>query len=396
MSDELILVRPGSMSPKVRQAGADAHTDLSDDLRAASEQSLYVFSKAIMGMNKFVAHLHKPLCDWMQQIPPRRKVLLTPRDTFKTSMARCLGIHVTIQSADSNVYFPGRSGMNLRLLYAAENERRALSRIGWIRRQYSNNRLLRALWPEAMYGDPANESPIWTSGRFNPGPRQEDYPEATFESAGVDSGSTGGHYDILIKDDLIGLRSRKQPQLMVASIEWWKTAHSLMNDPTESLDFVFGTRWASEDLYTWIEENEGLDADFDMKVLSCFKPDGSLLFPERLTAAKLAEYKRKYGEMYYLNYENKAVGEGTTAFNMDFCGTFTLDGPPGDARTQLHFDETGPTARILEVIEAGNHVEKSKVKEKPFYRLTGEERTAKWQSMIENWRRDKISRIELS
>ena len=387
--DELIIHRG-----RVRQAGADDYQDITDELRTAAQGSLYVFSKAILGMDKFVAHLHKNLCDWMQTIPPRRKLLLTPRDTFKTSMARALGIHVTIQDAASNPYFPGRDGMNLRLLYAAENERRALSRIGWIRRQYSNNRMLRALWEHRLYGNPEAESPVWTSSHFNPGPRTEDYPEATFESAGVDSGSTGGHYDILIKDDLIGLRSRKQPQLMLAAIEWWKTSHSLMNDPIESLDFVFGTRWASEDLYSWIFENEA--DDFSSRVLSCFNPDGTLLFPERLSAEVLAGYKRKYGEMYYLNYENRAVGAGTTAFNMDFCGTFALDGPAGAADTKLHFDAVGPTARILSIIESGAHVEAAHPKPVAFYRLTPEERNQKWEEMQRNWQRDRISRVEMN
>jgi hypothetical protein len=387
--DELVIHRG-----RIRQAGSEPHTDISSDLRTACEGSLYIFAKTILGMSKFVAHLHKPLCDWMQGVPPRRKLLLTPRDTFKTSMARALGIHVTIQAAASNPYFPGRDGMNLRLLYAAENERRALSRIGWIRRQYSNNRLLRSLWEDRLYANPEAESPVWTTSHFNPGPRTEDYPEATFESAGVDSGSTGGHYDILIKDDLIGLRSRKQPQLMLAAIEWWKTSHSLMNDPIESLDFVFGTRWASEDLYSYVFESEG--DDYSSRVLSCYKADGTPLFPERLSAEVLAGYKRKYGEMYYLNYENRAVGEGTTAFNMDFCGTFVQQGPPGDPNSELHFDAVGPTARILAIIEQGAAVEQVRPKQTPFYRLTPEERNQKWLEMQANWQRDKIGRIELN
>ena len=396
MSDrELILhTNVGAITPKVRQAGAEPHTNLADDLRMACEDSLYIFSKSICGMRGFVSHLHRPLCNWLQGVPPRRKLLLTPRDTFKTSMARCLGIHVTILGANKNCYFPGRDGLNLRLLYAAENERRALSRIGWIRRQYQHNKLLRALWADRFYADPDNQSPVWTTSRFDVGPRAEDYPEATFESCGVDSGSTGGHYDICIKDDLIGQRSRKQPQLMLASIEWWKTSHSLYNDPQLSLDFVFGTRWAAEDLYTWIEEHEA--ENFDMKILSCYKRNGQPLFPERLPRDVLEDYKRKYGEMYFLNYENRAMGAGTTAFNMDLCGTFQLDGPPGDPLAQIHFDEAGPTARILEVIEGGNIPEKAIVKPKPFHALTPEERNQKWQSMIESWRRDKVSRIELS
>src|SRR5579859_2615062 len=130
---------------RIVQAGADE--DLSDRLRTACEDSLYIMSKAIFGMSAFTPTLHRPMCDYLQNGRIRRKSVLMPRSTFKTSMARCLGIHMTIQQPDKNWYFPGKDGRNTRILYAAETEKRAMSRIGWIRRQYEANELLRALWP---------------------------------------------------------------------------------------------------------------------------------------------------------------------------------------------------------------------------------------------------------
>lgn len=387
MNKELVVV-----GTQVRQAGADRN--LLDDLRTASEQSLYVFAKAVMGMNKFVIHLHKPLCDWLSRVPPRKKLLLMPRDTFKTTMARCLGMHITIQQPATNPYFPGRDGRNIRLLYAAENERRALSRIGWIRRQYESNALFRVLWPDHVWKSLADTS-TWTLSHFTL-PRTEDYPESTFEAAGVDTGSTGGHYDVLIKDDLIGLRSRKQPKLMDAAIEWWKTSHSLSNDPQQSLDFVFGTRWASEDLYTWIGDNE---LSYDTRLYSAVSrprdlpptgdDDKDLLFPERLSRALLEDLKRKYGPFYYLNYENRPFGEGTTAFTMELCGLFHLEGET------VVFDTPEPTARVLSIIEEGNKAAKAPEKRKPFYRTTPEERVELWQQMIQNWRKERFHRLEI-
>ena len=375
------IVRRGA---NLVQAGADE--DITDALRSSCERNLYVFSKLICGMNAFTSHLHLPLCNRLQGAL-REQVLLTPRGTFKTSMARCLGMHLYIQPATHNVYFPGRSGTNIRQLYAAENERRAVSRIGWIRRQFLNNELLRELWPEAVYRNPEAESPIWTLNHFQPGPRTEDAPEAAFESCGVDSGSTGGHYDVIIKDDLIGSRSRKQPQLMVAAIEWWKTSHSLRNDPEKSRDYVFGTRWAAEDLYSWIMEFE---PHYDIKILSCYKGDGKPLFPERLPRELLEKFKLAYGEMYYLNYENRAVGAGTTAFNMDFCGKFQLDGDT------ITFSADDKTVKILELIENGNKPAEAKPRIKPFWKQTPEERSETWLTMQRNWQRDRLSRLDVS
>lgn len=375
----------------VREAGADA--DATSSLRNACERSLYVLCKAVLGMSAFTTHLHLPLCQWLQSAPPRKRILLTPRGTFKTSMARGLGIFAVIQKPYSNPFFPGREGRNLRLLYAAENEKRAISRVGWIRRQFTNNQLFRALWPECTWETTA-DSEIWTLSRFAL-PRSEDYPEATFEAAGVDSGTTGGHYDIIIKDDLIGQRCLKQPELVKAAIDWWTTSHSLFDDESRDFDFVFGTRWRAEDIYSWIFENE---LDYDVRIYAASKrpfdlppsghPHTELLFPERLDRLVLAEMKRKYGQLYYLNYENEPYEGGNTAFTMALCGHFLREGDT------IRFDEEEATRKVLAVIEQNDVVPKQQTKPLPFYRMTPDERAIAWQGMIERWRLNRIARIE--
>lgn len=367
---------------KIVQAGADE--DLSEKLRDAAEKSLYVLAKAVMGMTAFTNHLHLPVCNWLQTCPPRKKLLLMPRSSFKTSIARCLAVHIVIQRPDRNIYFPGRTGRNLRLLFAAENEKRAVSRIGWIRRQFEQNEILRALWPECVWKAPT-DAPIWTATRFSL-PRDEDYPEATFESAGVDSGSTGSHYDAIFKDDLIGLRSRQEPQFMARAIEWFKTSHSLTDDVLFSLDFVFGTRWAAEDLYSWIFENE---PEYEYRIYSAHNPDGTLLFPERLSEEVLAGLRKKQGDLYWLNYENKAIGTGVTAFDLSHLRECTVSG---------NFIEYDPTAnRIYEIIE-GDKAAASKEPERPkrFWELTPEERVQRWLEMQKNWYQRKLTNIEVS
>jgi len=386
--DEL-LVRNG----KIVQAGADI--DETDSLRVACERSLYVFCKAILKNTAFVTHLHLPICNWLQTIPSRRKVLLTPRGTFKTTMAMGMSVHMTIQPVHGNLYMPGKDGRNLRILFAAENEKRALSRIGKIRRIYMKNELFRLLWPDHVWSIGEQEADVWTVSRFAL-PRSEDFPEATFEAAGIDSGSTGGHFDVIIKDDLIGLRSRKQPELMRAAMEWWDSSHSYFDHPIKSLDYVFGTRWASEDIYSHIFESE---TDYDVRIYSATErpddlpPSGDsdkrLLFPERLDRVRLEEMRRKYGELYYLNYENAPFRGGNTAFNMDLCGAFRREGE------LITFDETDLVKKTLAIIEKGNIIEGAKPsKPKPFYRMTAAERVEAWDEMMERWRTNRVRRIE--
>lgn len=371
---------------KLYQPGADE--DITDRLRETSEKDLYIFSKAVMGMYDFTPHLHRPLCDWLQGNKLRKRVMLIPRSCFKTSMARCLAMHMTIQRATSNPYFPGRDGFNLRILFAAETERRALSRIGWIRRQYANNELLRLLWPDLVWEKPKVQAETWVASHFSL-KRTEDYPEATFEAAGVDSGSTGSHYDVTIKDDLIGLRSRKMPELIPASIEWFQTSHSLSDNLRTYMDYVFGTRWAGYDLYSWIEENESRYEWCLKQIINDRFEESSIIFPERFTLDDIMDLKKKQGDLFWLNYMNKAIG-ATTAFDMQKAMYCHVD---MESMT-LDYDEDQRTRQILDVIETANKP-KEKPKIKKFWEMTPEERTQQWLDMQRRWARDKEMKLEI-
>lgn len=372
---------------KIVQAGATI--DRTDDLREACQSSLYCFAKAVMGMKDFTTQLHLPLCNWLQGNQKRKRIMLIPRSCFKTSMARCLGMHITIQEPVTNLYFAGRKGCNLRILFAAETEKRAMSRIGWIRRQYETNDLLKVLWPHLIHKS-SKQAPTWTVSHFSL-PRDEDYPEATFEAAGVDSGSTGSHYDVLIKDDLIGLRCRKMPELIPSAIEWFQTSHSLTDNMTTYLDYVFGTRWAPWDLYTWMEENEHAYEWCVKQIINDKFEAKSIIFPERFTVADLEDLKKKQGELFWLNYMNRVFGDGNTAFDMTkalYCKVLNDHG-----YDYIEYEEDQKTAEIMEIIESGNKLE-PKPQPKKLWELTPQERNERWQEAQRNYYQNRATMYE--
>ena len=371
------------------QAGADH--DISDRLRERSERSLYVFAKGVMNMKDFTTRLHLPICNWLQAPQPRKKVLLIPRSCFKTTMARCMGIHMTIQQPLTNPYFPGRAGNNLRILFAAETEKRAISRISWIRRQYESNELLRYLWPDLMWHT-LSEAPNWVLTHFSL-PREEDYPESTFEAAGVDSGSTGSHYDVTIKDDIIGQRCRKMPELIPAAIEWFKTSHSLADNLKLYRDYVIGTRWAAFDVYSWIDENKIDYECLTKQIINDAFEESSILFPERFSLEEILDMKRTQPELFWLNYMNKPIGHGETAFNMGLVGKCQITGD--DYHGYLDFDDSEKTREILEVIERGQTFDsKKETRPKKFWELTPEERSKQWLDMQKDWTARRMTQLE--
>jgi hypothetical protein len=313
---ELVVTKGG-----VRQAGSDGPGETMRRLKRTSERSLYVFTKAILGWKLLFPTLHGKVCEFLQTIPPRRKGVLMPRGTFKTTIAKALVIHMTIQSESSNVYFPGCQGTNTRVLYCAETTDRAETRLRYMKEVYESNQLLRAFWPEATWEDPALAKTKWNQQRLLL-PRTMNYDECTIERTGVDAAITGGHFDVFVKDDLISLKARNEEATMRSAIDWNHSSASLANGLEHYQEFYFGTRWGAWDLYTDVQE---IDPDVIWYERQAIE-DGVLIDPIRLPLKELERLRRQDEDLFYLNYMNSTAGSKMQDFNMADVRSFKVDG----------------------------------------------------------------------
>ena len=88
---EVIIDKSG----QVRQAGSlDFNSRFIKLLKKKAETDLFFFARSILGLDRLTTHLHKAVCHFIQKIPPYRKLILLPRDTFKSTSihAICLTI----------------------------------------------------------------------------------------------------------------------------------------------------------------------------------------------------------------------------------------------------------------------------------------------------------------
>lgn len=295
-----------------------------DEIRERAERSLYFFVKGVMGWADLVKPLHTDVCSFLEQPEPLSKVLLLPRNCFKTTIATCLVLHMLIQPKHRNLYFPGRAGTDTRILYVAENATLAERRTMWIKRQLESHALLRGLWPHVVWPD-LNMIPNaakWTNIEFTV-PRPNDYPECTVVGIGVGGASTGGHFDVRMKDDLISIAAAQSPDAMLNAIEWNNESQSLINDPLTSREYYFGTRWANYDLYEDVKKRYPHTAFFERSIIW----QGTSLFPSRFPPEVIEDLRIKQGDLFYLNYMNTASGTGQTAFDL---GTLRLYHKFGD------------------------------------------------------------------
>lgn len=306
---------------KVRQAGTDGvGGEFIQQFKDRAEKSLYFFSKSFMGRDRLTPALHKPICDWFSKVPPHRKLLLLPRDHYKTTIAsQCLPIHLVIQSPEKNIYFPGKSGTDTRILLACESEQRASNHLRWIESRFEGSKYLRALWPHCCWDNPRRQSKKWNEQAMLL-PRINDYSDPTIQVKGVGGVITGAHVDVMIKDDIISLEAANSVVVMQTAIEWHIASRALFDHPDLSLEFIIGTRWAVFDLYSYIMDNDPTVSHLTRSIIE----NGEPILPELFSKDTIKRLQKEFGVLFPLLYMNSASDPELTDFNPEELREFEI------------------------------------------------------------------------
>lgn len=326
-SGELVIEK---RTGTIRQAGADATGAAIVEFKEQAERSLFVFMRGVLGRNDLTIPLHKPLCDGLQDRSKKRKLRLYPRHHRKTSIvSHGLPLHMVIQPADRNVYFPGMPGLDTRILLSGETGDLVVKNIRVVRGAAESNKIFRGLWPHVVWDKPAEPRSVgkaWNDEELT-FRRGTEFPEATVTGRGVGGAITGLHPNVLIKDDLISFEARNSDATMETAIEWHKASRGLIEGNPHALEFIIGTRWKKFDLYSFIIDN---DSTVDVEIRSMVE-EGVIIYPEIFTWEDYDRLKSNrdggYGpELFSLLMMNIATGTGLTDFDMNDVRSFTISG----------------------------------------------------------------------
>lgn len=349
---ELVIDRK---TGRVRQAGAtEAEGRWVLDLKTRCERSLYVFEKVVLRRADFTPTLHKPGCDWLQTVPPWRKMMLWPREHCKTSMVgHGLPLHVQIQSATSNPYFPDEDGADIPILYITLNEKLAKGAIRVQQAAWLTNDLLRAFWPHRVWANVRRDAALWNDLEYVL-PRETRVPDPSVRALGVGGAITGAHPRLVIEDDLIDINAANSDLIMQEAINCHIAYRALANRPG-CLNYIIGTHWATYDLYTYIEENDPTVEIVKRSIVE----DGVPIYPEGgFTDAKIADLQRDFGSLFDLLYMNNAKAPGLTDIRMEDVRSFAVaDGRivfDEDARDLALLQNASPMQRIPQVGTKGD------------------------------------------
>ena len=318
---EVVITKTG----EVKQAGTTDPTGRFIKLiKRKAESSLYFFCKSILGLDRLVPHLHGEVCNVLQTWPPYRKLILLPRDCFKsTIVAKGLPIHKFIQPKENNIYWPGHDGLETKILLTCETAHHASKHIQWIQQHFQRNQLLRAIWPEKIWKNPKRDARKWNSELFYlPRELQFEQSDPTMQGIGVGGAITGAHVTDIINDDLISLEAAQSESVMDKADEWQMVSRALMEDQETSQEYTIGTHWAVNDLYVRMQQRDPTIETYKRSLIE----DGKSIFPEEFSMPLIEQLKHEFGFMFPLLYMNNPKDAKLVDFKEELIRRFRWEG----------------------------------------------------------------------
>lgn len=331
--------------PDLRLADrASSSDDIREKLRKQSRDSLYFFTKSILGFKDLTSHLHMEICDEVQDLEKNPHLLiLLPRKHFKSTITTIsFPIWLTIQRFIPKL---GIKGCDVRILIANESATNAEHFLSIIETIYDENELFRVLFPEVIPS--RGKRRRWNAQEMLI-KREAAWPEATIETIGVGGAAQSRHFDVRVMDDLIGKTAMDSETVMEDTIAWFDYSECLSISPQRNVTRVPGTRWSKRDLYQHIIRNH---PEYKEKIISrrC-REGGQPIFPEWYTNEYYDNMMKTNFSMYSSQYLNDPTDPSKCDFKNEWLKYYTWEhGRDGELLVKLEDEEKVVDFRSFEV-----------------------------------------------
>jgi len=283
--------------------------ELKEFLKKIAGQSLYFFTKGVLGYKDLTKRTHKPIADKIQDMSIRKLLTILPRGCFKTTIGTIAFPLWVLLTKDPNFTW-------LIVNQAAENAERFLLEIEL--HIDGSNELVNWLWPRAI--KPGDRFGPWSSKKMK-------FPMSTvlsstpsIQAIGVGGSPESKHVGGIIKDDLIGREAMFSEAIMEEAISWDDYSVSLLKEPEKGLERMYGTRWGNRDLYYYKMK----DPEYEVQYYDSINPDGTAFFPERISLDFLRKLREHNYLLYASQYRNNPSDKSVVDFNVDWLNYFLL------------------------------------------------------------------------
>ena len=226
------------------------------ELRAECEKNFWFFANATTDAGFYGTGIHDELCAFLQK-PSRRKLVVMPRSFLKTTFVTRYALWRALKNPSIRILVTSNTSTNA--------EKTVMEIMGLV----SGHPLISALWPELI---PDFNKTRWSAQKGACLKRARDYPEATFEAAGVGTAIIRRHYNLIVEDDTVAPSIDDMNGEVIAptreeidkAVGFHKMLSPLLIDARTDEKLTVGTRWGSEDLISYVlEQNRAGGEQFD-------------------------------------------------------------------------------------------------------------------------------------
>lgn len=287
-----LLVEDETQSEKLKWIANKAKTDY------------YFLCKEILGYKDIRPYPHQDLCDMLDRVGKRKKLILLPRGAFKSSV-------ITVGGAIRRMI----RNPNIRILISSETQIKSQAFVGEIKAHIEQNPKFRAI-----FGDWVSEDKAWREGEITINRRTQVLKEPTVTAASLEKmSSIGYHYDMIILDDVVSPLNVNTQEQLEKTIKHYTLLLSVLDPGFDKEIWVVGTRWHLSDLYGWIEDPQGQEREqFEIFVKAAVEPDGKLLLPDRLNKEYLEDQRKTQGDfLFSCNYLLRPINSDTATFQKE-------------------------------------------------------------------------------
>lgn len=232
-------------------------------------------------------------------------LMLAPRGSLKSTLLQSYAIRCVMREP------------TIRVLYGMDTYDRARMKLAGIKTALeSNQRLI------GLFGDQRGDT--WGQAKFSVAGASPGAQEFTFQGFGPDKPATGGHFELIILDDLINHENCKTPDAIEKILRCFRQVSPLLVPGGKLI--VTGTRYFTGDLYEYIITN--LADHFRILSLDCgmepykdeatgtLKLKGAPRFAHQTERFLMRELAAGLSQ-FYSQYCNKVVSDAWQIFQRE-------------------------------------------------------------------------------
>lgn len=288
-------------------------------VKIKASNRLFLFNKYILEVEKgdknFVklGAFHKTLCNFIDDRPDKSKLVLIPRSHLKTKLV--------------SIGYPTMKICNnpkIRVLIYSATWQMAVDIHQAIQKNLQGSEMLLQI-----FGDLTENAPVWSQDRTKL--FQNDKREPTITAAGIDNNLVGGHYDLIIMDDVVNRDNVGTMDQIQKVITKYKDALDLLEPHGEII--VIGTRWHDSDLYGWLlDPSNDATHNYVTMIMQAFQgnimtgQDFSPLWPGKFSREAFQAKLREEGWAHFsAQYMNNPVPEENATFKRTWFSYYQMD-----------------------------------------------------------------------